>query len=238
MRKLPEINASFNELYGILSGPIRAKLLLTGIELGVFNQLREPKSAEAVAQAMGFHPENTRLFLDGLAASNLVVKNRGLYQNTPVTQASLVKGSPTFIGEMFTLMAQRQDAPIANLPRLVKEGALPPSKEMDMGSEEVWVRYAASMANYQRAGAAQQAVEIVSGLPEFPSFGKMLDLGGGPGLIGITIVAAHPTMKGVIFDKPSVVNVAETFVKEYEMEDRMEVMGGDYNHDSIGDGTI
>ena len=236
MRKLPEIDVSFNELYRIISGPIQSKLLLTGIELKVFNHLSEPRSSDDVAKAIETHPENTRLFLDGLAASNLVVKNKGLYQNTTVTQASLVQESPTFIGEMFTLMSQMQDDAIADLPRLVKEGPPLPSKETDMGSEEVWVRYAASMANYQRAGTAQQAVEIVSGLPEFPSFRKMLDLGGGPGIIEIAIVASHPSMKGVIFDKPAVVNVAATFVKEYEMEDRMAVMGGDFNHDPIGDG--
>ena len=132
-------------------------------------------------------------------------------------------------------MSQMRDTPIADLPRLVKEGPPLPSKETDMGNEDVWVRYAASMANYQRAGAAQQTVGIISGLPEFPSFEKMLDLGGGPGVIGIAIVAAHPTMKGVIFDKPAVVKVAERFIKEYEMEDRMTVMGGDYICDSIGD---
>jgi predicted TPR repeat methyltransferase len=64
----------------------------------------------------------------------------------------------------------------------------------------------------------------------------MLDLGGGPGLIGIAIVAAHPSMKGIIFDKPAVVTVAETFIKEYEMEDRMEVLGGDFTSDPIGEG--
>ncbi len=236
MNKFEEIDASFGELYRILSGPIQSKLLLTGIELNVFNHLSEPKSSDDVAKALGTHPDNTRLFLDGLSASNLVVKNKGLYQNTTVTQASLMEGSPTFIGEMFILMSQMQDGAIADLPRLVKEGPPLPSKEMDMGSEEIWVRYAASMANYQRAGAAQQAVKIVSGLTEFPLFQKMLDFGGGPGIIGIAIVLSHPSMKGIIFDKPSVVNVAEKFIKEYEMEDRMSVMGGDYTCDSIGEG--
>jgi hypothetical protein len=33
----------------------------------------------------------------------------------------------------------------------------------------------------------------------------MLDLGGGPGLIGIAIVGAHPGMKGVIFDRPAII---------------------------------
>ena len=99
-----------------------------------------------------------------------------------------------------------------------------------MDSEEMWAQWAICMANSERSGIAQHAVEIVSGLVEFPSFRKMLDLGGGPGIIGIAIVAAHPNMKGIIFDRPAIVEIAETFIKEYELEDRIEVLGGDYNH--------
>jgi hypothetical protein len=43
-------------------------------------------------------------------------------------------------------------------------------------------------------------------------------------------------MKGVIFDLPPVVKVAKTFIKEYEMEDRMEVLGGAFNRDAICEG--
>ena len=235
MKKLPEVNESFEELYRMLIAPIRSKLLLTSIELKVFDQLSEPRSAEAVAEALGTHPENTRLFLDGLAASDLVVKQDGLYQNTPVAQAFLVENTPTFLGPMLTITAQTFFA-LDDLPKLVKEGPPPPSPEADMGSEETWAQFATVVANGERAGIARQAPEIVSGLPEFPSFTKMLDLGGGPGLIGIAIVGAHPSMKGVIFDRPAIIKVAETFIKEYKMEDRMEVLGGDFNHDPIGEG--
>ena len=236
MKKLPEVNESFEELYRMLIAPIRSKLLLTGIELKVFDQLSEPKSADAVAKALSTHPVNTRLFLDGLTASDLVVKQDGLYQNTPVAQAFLVENTTTFLGPILTITAQTFFA-INDLPKLVKEGPPPPpSPEADMSSEQMWAQFAAAMANAERAGIARQAPEIVSGLSEFPSFKKMLDLGGGPGLIGIAIVAAHPSMKGVIFDKPAMVKVAETAIKEYEMEDRMEVLGGDFNHDPIGEG--
>ena len=236
MKKLPEVNESFGELYRTLIGPIKSKLLLTGIELKVFNHLSEPKSAEAVAEVIGTHPVNTKLFLDGLAASDLLEKNDGLYQNTAVTQTFLAEGSPTFLGQMFTLQAQMWDPALNDMSRLVKEGAPQHSPEADMGSEEMWAQFAASLANYERAGVAQQAVEVVSELPEFSSFRKMLDLGGGPGVIGIAIVGAHPGMKGVIFDRPAIIKVAETFIKAYEMEDRMEVLGGDFNHDPIGEG--
>jgi SAM-dependent methyltransferase len=236
MKKLPEVNESLEDLYRMLIGPIKSKLLLTGIELGVFNQLSEPMSANVVAEALGTHSENMRLFLDGLAASGLLEKNDGLYQNTAVTQAFLAEGSPTFLGQMFTLQAQMWDPALNDLSRLVKEGAPQHSPEADMGSEEMWVQFAASLANYERAGVAQQAVEFVSELPEFLSFRKMLDLGGGPGLVGIAIVASHPSMKGVIFDRPAIIKVAETFIKEYEIEERMDVLAGDYNGDSIGEG--
>ena len=63
-----------------------------------------------------------------------------------------------------------------------------------------------------------------------------LVIGGGPGLIGTAIVASHPGMSGVIFDQPAVARVAQAFIEEYGLDDRMEVMGGDYMTDPIGEG--
>ncbi len=59
MKQLPEVNTSFADLYGILIAPIQSLLLLAGIELGVFNHLSEPKTADAVAESLKSHPENT-----------------------------------------------------------------------------------------------------------------------------------------------------------------------------------
>jgi len=64
----------------------------------------------------------------------------------------------------------------------------------------------------------------------------MLDLGGGPGLFAIAMVAKHLSMRGVVFDRQPVVEVARRFIREYEMEERMDVLAGDYNVDSIGNG--
>ena len=234
MKQLPEVNASFADLYRMLIAPIRSKLLLTGIELGVFNQLPEPKTAEAVAEALKSHLENTRLFLDGLAACDLLLKKNGLYQNAPVTQAFLVEESPTYLGLVFADQFQMNYPILNDLPKLVKNGPPPTLPEADMNSDEMCMKFTAAHASTERAGIAQQVAEIVSELPEFPTLKKMLDLGGGPGLIGIAAVAAHPNMNGVIFDRPAIVKVAETFIREYGMNGRVDVLGGDYFQDSIG----
>ena len=232
--KLPELNIDYGNLYEMIFSPIRSKLLLTGIELKVFNHLSEPISAEDVAQAIQTHPSNTRVFLDSLAAINLVHKKNGLYRNTSSAQTFLVEVSPTYLGRLFTFMAS-SGAPLENLTKLVREGPLH-QQEPSPVSEEMFAQTAVMMANIERAGDAQQVVQIVSELSEFSSFQKMLDLGGGPGLIGTAIVAAHPKMKGVIFDLPPVVKVAKHFIKEYGMEDRIDVLGGDFNRDAIGEG--
>ncbi|MCD4711299.1 MAG: methyltransferase [Bacteroidales bacterium] len=236
MKKLPEVNVSFKELYGMLIAPTKAKLLWTGIELKVFNHLSEPKTAKDVAEKIGTHSVNTELFLEGLAACDLLEKKNGLYRNTPVTQEFLVEESPTYLGLVFADQFQKDYQVLNDLPRLVKKGPPTTLPETDMNSAEMCLKFTHSHASSERAGIAQQVAKIISGLPEFPSFGKMLDLGGGPGLIGIGAVAAHPNMNGVIFDRPAIVKVAETFIREYGMEDRVEVLGGDYKYDSIGNG--
>ena len=196
----------------MLIAPIRTKLLLTGIELKVFNYLSKPKSAKDIADALGTHPKNTRLFLDGLAAIDLLEKKNGLYINSPVAQAFLVEDGPTFLGRVFAFM-QPDARVLENLTKLVREGP-PPQPETPQFSEEALAKGVVMMADVERAGYVQNAVKIASELPAFPAFRKMLDLGGGPGLIGMAIVDAHPSMKGVIFDLPPVVQKAKAYIKE------------------------
>jgi cyclopropane fatty-acyl-phospholipid synthase-like methyltransferase len=93
-----------------------------------------------------------------------------------------------------------------------------------------------SYIQVERSGRAQSFARIASELLEFPSFRKMLDLGCGPGLNGAAIVASHPSMMGVAFDRPTTIKMTTKVLKKFEMEDRVETRAGDYVQDSIGEG--
>ena len=183
MKKLPESDIDCSELWADLYALVRSKLLLAGIELKVFNVLVEPRTAENVAQDLGAHPGNMEIFLDALVACDLLRKKNSLYWNSAVAQAFLVEDSPTYLGTLVIRSSQMMQSGLDDLPALVKKGPPPPSKNVDMGSEYVWVQLAGSLANYARAGTAQQVVEVISALPEFPSFGKNAGSGRRPGYL-------------------------------------------------------
>ena len=141
----------------------------------------------------------------------------------------------TYIGG-FLAISDSWNIPSAEMmTQLIKNGPPPPDPNVNLGSMELWSQILRSAGNSQRAGVGQTLAYIVSKLPEFPNMKRMLDLGGGAGLIGICIVDSHPTMEGVIFDQPAVVQVADEFIKEYNMESRVKAMDGNYMTDSIGE---
>ncbi len=236
MNGVPKMGVAFDWIYdATVLGPIRSRLISGAVELGLFDHLSVPRSGEAVAQLIDGHTGNTTLLLDGLAAMDLVTKRNGLYENTAAAQAFLVESNPIFIGEMLMCQLRWCCDPLDCLLQLVAEG--PPSGPSEvLETDGTWARIARAMANWEQAGGAQLAVQIVSDLPEFSRCRKVLDLGGGPGIIGAAIVAAHPSTRGVVFDRPEVANVARDVIKEHHMEDRVDVLAGDYNQDPIGEG--
>jgi SAM-dependent methyltransferase len=232
MKKLPEVELTYEPLTRMVFNAIPAQLLLTAIELKVFSRLNRPMSGDALASELGTHPLNTSFLLDALAANDLLTKHNGKYTNAPLADAFLIEGRPTYVGDVLLSDVEWMRPALEDMPALIKNGpsastrprpSMPPTKEAEI------------YANGQRAGVAQRAAAMASRLPEFSRMEKMLDLGCGAGLIGLAIVAAHPTMTGVLFDRPAIVQVAQRFIDEYELQDRVTTIGGDYLTDPIGD---
>ena len=157
------------------------------------------------------------------------------FLGAPPVQWPLIKGKPTYLGDGLLMQAAQKDFSGFNLKELVLKGPFPDSAQFG-DSPEKWGRFARTMANSQRSGIAQKASEIVSQIPEFKSFKRMLDLGGGPGIFCIAMVDRHPSMKGIVFDRKPSTDVAQEFIKEYGLEGRIEVLPGDYNTDDLGRG--
>lgn len=217
-------------------GPVAARLMMTALELRLFNQLQSFCSADDVARRLGTHKDNTRRLLDALATIDLVEKKNRLYRNLPATQTFLVDTAPAFIGGLLRISGQMSIDPLEDLLQYVQKGPLPGDPGEDFSSEALWAQMARDSAPWVLGEMGDRIAGILSKLPGFASFEKMLDLGGGHGLFAIYIVNAHPTMQGAVFDRPAVIEVARSFIDQYGMTDRVTVAAGDYLSDDIGGG--
>lgn len=236
MKTLPIPTCSYKSLHDMVMAPLKNRLLQAGIELGIFEALTAPASAEAVAHRLGTDKGNTRRFLNALTTIGLVEKNDGHFHNGPETTSFLVKSSPTYLGPFFQMVEGMCIDPLNHLVDMVKQGPTPPSGNNDFTSETFWADATRTSAAWVTGGCGAQMARLVSRLPEFSGFGRMLDLGGGHGMFALYFVDAHPTLTAVVFDRSAVVPVAETFAREYGFDERVSVMAGDYLKDDIGGG--
>ncbi len=234
MKPFPNTKHPFSRLFEMNQGIFYSKLLHEAITLGVFNHLEQETLSSEVAGKLQTHPGNTGYFLDGLVTIGLVEKKEGKYQNAGISREYLVKGSETYLGDYILCHNQWNTPLLENMGQVLRDG--PPNREKEADDEEIWARGASAMANYQRACSGPVLSGIISDLPESFSFRRMLDLGGGPGLNTLAILSSHPGLHGTLFDRPAVVGVALEYIQEYKMEERLEVMEGDFRTDPLGDG--
>ncbi len=234
LKEFPEQEYNSEDLFQLLYEPIKWEILKTAIQVSLFDHCVLPITATDLAQNLSFHARNTEHLLNALVAMGFLTKHDGQFQNTKRTNALLTSGKETSLGASLLFM-ESWSSPILNggLLERVKNGPPPPQ---DIASGDLWEHCARQSINYTRNGRAQLITQYVSGLPEFNSFSKILDMGSGPGIIGLAVAAAHPSLECVCMDQEPVCKVIKEVVSEYGAEQRVSIRPGDYMTDDFGSG--
>lgn len=233
--KLPEINLKPTALFNLHYGTIRSWLLTTAVELKIFNQTSEQKTAVEIAAAIQSHGANTELFLNALCSLELLIKENGCYVNTELAETFLVEGKETYSGGLLLMNEQWNFESRTQMKELVLNGPQPQQEASDY-TGDYFADYVMDMRNLSRSGQSQLMAKELGRLPGFADMRTMLDLGGAHGMDCIATVMRNPNLKGIVYDHPAVVEITRQVITEYSMEERVAVMGGDYATDSIGSG--
>lgn len=80
-----------------------------------------------------------------------------------------------------------------------------------------------AMTEHSRGGA-----EAVVGAYDFSSFGHVVDIGGGQGLLLSAILRAHPDVRGTLFDQPNVVPGARAVLTQSGVIERCDIVAGSF----------
>ena len=77
-------------------------------------------------------------------------------------------------------------------------------------------------------GVSGMVADAVVRSYDFSGIGVLADVGGGHGQLLATILAAHPGMRGILFDQPQVASGARPLLERAGVADRCEVVGGSF----------
>lgn len=217
-----------------LLASVRADALRVALERRLFAALEQPLDAAAVAATQGWQASPTRALLDQLWSMGMLSRSEageGAYRNAPVAACYLHPQAPRYCGDALLFRLRTLRALGAQLENRLA-GEVPAGPPPGGWAEAARVQ----IAQEQRAVTVDTALALMQRLEAFAGAPRLLDLGGGPGLVAIALARANPQLHGVVFDLSDSAAVARENIAAAGLGGRLEARGGDLLHDDLGSG--
>jgi len=218
------------ELMERMNGFQESRILLTAIELDLFNAVGAGAPAEEVARRLGAHPRSTEMLMNVLVALGMLEKQAGLFRNSETAARYLTRGSSEDVRLAMINQVSRWRR-WSTLTECVRAGtAVLPEALAPRGAQDTEA-FIASM--HYRAGARTPQIVRAVGAAGVK---RMLDLGGGSGAYSIAFAQANPELRAEIVDLEIVVGIARRHIEEAGLSGRITARVGDLRKDEFGAG--
>ncbi len=216
-----------------LVGSMRVtQLIYVAAKLGIADLLKDgSKSVDELASKVGAHPRALYRVLRALAS-------RGVFAEVGDRQFELTALAEPLQdrvpGSVRTWAIMNGEEGFwkswGDLLNCVKTGDTPFNHVFGMGRWEYLTRNAEAGTIFNKAmsAMAEQTVNAVVEAFDFSGVNRVVELGGGRGVLIAAILKRHPHVQGVLTDLPAVTNEARAFIESEGLEDRCEIIGGDY----------
>lgn len=224
---------TFDELRALAAGFQPAQLLLTALDLGVFDLLADgPKSAVQIAAALGLDPRATEIAANALVAFGFLRLGPEGYANDEPSARFLVRRSPDDRGEILRhLQASWEDwAELAQTWRTGKPALRRKTQQLPSSAEGLR-HFILGMENVTR----ELAPLLAERLP-LESCRTVLDLGGGPGNYALAFAQRWPALWVAHFDLPPTSAIAREFLAGRGGAERISFREGDFLAAPLGEG--
>lgn len=207
-------------------------VLFAATELDLFTRLHgSGQDAATLAAECGVAPEPLRLLLEACVAEGMATRDGGVYRNTPVTDAFLVRSQPTYGGHGLKYAENLYPA-WGQLAQLVRSGAPVIDPESILGDDKAKTR-AFILAMHERARGLSAVLPHGA---DFSGRRALLDVGGGPGTYSIALVQQTPGLMSTVLDLPGVLEITREIVDANGCADRVNLRPGNYLTSDFGSG--
>ena len=208
----------------------RSRALLTAVELDLFTALGPASTPSSeVAEAMGCDPRATDRLMNALVAMGLLQKSGERFANVPDGLRYLVRGSPDYLaGLMHSANLWDKWSTLTGAVRA--GGSVQPAGMADRGEE--WIRAFISAMHDRARLRAKSLVSVL----DLAGVHSVLDLGGGSGAYAAAVVRACSGITATVFDRPEVVPLTRSYLREAGCSEAVHALAGDFHTDDLGSG--
>jgi predicted O-methyltransferase YrrM len=224
----------FEQLMSMARGFQAARMLTVAVDLAVFDFLDQPRSVVEAAAWLKADARAAGIFLNGLAALGLLVKEVDYFHNSKIASRYLVQGKDDYRGAILKHLEDTWERGWNDLRHTILAGypqGVEPETWVDTRprrDEEGVQAFIWGMHALARDLAPQVA-------PKLPLSGvrRLLDLGGGPATYAIAFAQANPDLRATVFDLPGPSEIARENIAKHGLSSRIDVLAGNFLQDDI-----
>ncbi len=216
----------------IAYGFIASKVLFATLNAKLFDLLADgPRPLPALAEDSGIAEHRLETLLTACVSLGLIERRHDGFVNAPASQRYLVSGSSHYFGDYLRYQIDRQVYPLLTDLDQALVGEAPSSLYdlMDDPAEAERFTRAQHVGSLGPASVVQQLVDLSAAT-------SLLDVAGGSGAFSITLCRRFPQLHSTILDFPTVEPLAEQFIAEADLSDRVRFIAGDALKTSWPDG--
>jgi hypothetical protein len=218
-----------------------AKVLLTAVELGLFNAIGEQRlTAQQLGDALKLHARGTYDFFDALVAMRFLDRDgdgpEARYFNTPAGLQYLCAASPRYIGGILEMLNARLFKFWHDLPEGLRTGQ--PQNEIKHTGTAMFDELYSDPARLEQfmgamTGLSRMNFEQFADKFDFSPFKTLCDVGGATGLLSMEVARRYPHMRCTSFDLPVVEPIAKKHIAAAGLSDRVKTAAGDFFKDPV-----
>ena len=199
--------------------------------LGIADLLEDgPRSVDELAQATGTHAPTLYRLLRALASVGVFIETDGHFGLTPLAEY-LRTDTPGSLRAFVRLIGQEYFwRSWGHLLHSVRTGEPAFGNLYGRSLWEYWAAHPEEDAVFNAAmtSLSSGVVDAVVRSYDFSGIGVLVDVGGGEGALLAAILAANPSLRGILFDQPHVVGSVGALLERVGVADRCEIVGGSF----------
>jgi len=220
------MDEGFARINEICWGFRESRVLEIACRIGLFGALEgDFGTVKEICKKCGTTERHTEKLLIACCGLGLVRRDGDAFCNAEISSKYLVPSSEYYQGDIILHSASVRE----NFDRFEEEIFVEPKKETEA---EQWDHFIRGMNNIASCGRLKLFLESV----DLSNKKKMLDVGGGPGSYCIGACENNHNLKAVVWDLPETVKIAKEYIAKAGLQERINVVEGDWNTDSFGEG--